>query len=185
MIAVKEVVINDGEVRFDTVKGLSENIGADLLVVEERIKEIYLANCNGSYRVSSVKNGVRRTVRIGNQLKSDGVLQVIFGVMNRGSVLVKCTENRKAFFANFVRASLIQGVRGLYLFVIDSDFNRRASLVDSTSPSGKELEAMLTDFFRVFSPKLLSTRIFIAELRSLDGLSVMRDSQNLTYHRYH
>jgi len=182
MIVVKEVVINDGQVRFDMVEEPNGNIGADLRLVEERVKSLYLANCSGNYRVSSVKSGVRKTARIGNQLKRDGVLQAIFGGLKRRVVLVKCTENRKAFYANFVRASLIDDVEELYLFVIDSDFNRRASLVDATSPSGREIEEMLLNFFGVFAHQGLAAKILIAEWRSLDGMSVMRDSQNLTYH---
>ena len=182
MIVVKRVVLNEGQVRFDMVEEPNGSVGADLRLIEERVKELYLANCSGNYRVSSVKSGVRRTARIGNQLKRDGVLQAIFGGPKRGIVLVKCTENRKAFYANFIRASLIDEVKELYLFVIDSDFNRRASIVDATSPSCSEIEEMLLNFFGVFAYQGLAAKIFIAELRRLDGLSVMRDSENLTYH---
>ena len=122
---------------------------------------------------------------LGNELRYNQNLKEIFSNIHEGNIIIKTTENRRAFIKNFLENYVEHYNEVIYFLILENNFGCESKLVDNSFIRLKEIEDELSMFFEYFNPIMEFPRIKIIEMKgfenyfieSIDGFSKLQKNQ--------
>jgi len=105
---------------------------------------------------------------LGNEMRYNIILKSIFSNVFDGMVIIKTTENRRAFIKNFLENYVQFYNETIYFFVLENDFGCDSNLVDNSFIRVKEIVDELSVFFEYFNPIMDFPKIKIIEMKGFE-----------------
>ena len=155
--------LNYNDFGIDVVDNVDESLVKHLVSIEKEIIFEYLKAQEG-------KIGIKT---LGNEIRYNENLKTLFGMVNSDTIIVKCTENKKAFLDTFVRYNTDYKTQKMYFFVLQDSFGKESNLVDKTFITIKDVEKLLKDFFSTFNFKNNLKEIYFVEMKGFTDYFVI------------
>lgn len=141
-----------------------EQLEKSLLPIEVKEKIDILEDEIGKefFKKQHEKLGIKS---LGNEIRYNEIISCLFNNVSNNIVLIKLTENKRAFIKNFVDVAIKYANNEVYLFILENEFGINSRLVDKSFIRIDELLAELQSFFSVFSLIHKNLQITIIELK--------------------
>ena len=131
------------------------------------------------------QNGKIGVKTLGNELRYNSTLKSIFSCVFEGMVIIKTTENRRAFIKNFLENYVQYYNETIYFFVLENNFGCDSNLVDNSFIRVKEIVEELSVFFEYFNPIMEFPTIKIIEMKGFENYFIETINGFSKIQKYH
>lgn len=139
---------------------LPNSIKDKIKIIEEEIIKEFLKEQKGNIGITSLGEKIRGNTLMKQQFGED---------KKQENVLIKLTENRRAFLHVFNETIYNYPSTNIYFFILEKEFGRESHLVDSSFVNLNVINKVLEKFFKNFIFKTDLGRICFVELEGLEG----------------
>ncbi|EHQ43244.1 hypothetical protein [Myroides odoratus] len=153
---------NDSIINIEKRTDLDEKIIQQLEKIEDEIVNEYLS-------AQEEKVGI---LKLGNQIRYNKTLKVLFDNPHDESVIIKMTENKRSFFNVFIESISKYQSKKIYFFILEDSFGKQSNLVDKTFIKIKDVKKTLHDFFTIFNLKKNATEIYFIEMKGFSNYNI-------------
>lgn len=135
------------------------SINDRLKIIEENIIENYLLEQKNMVGIKGLGNKIRYSTIIKNQLDK---------IDNGNNILIKMTENRRAFKHILIDSIYKFNNSNIFFLVLEKEFGKESKLVDNSFININEIIEEVSNFFQFFEPKINLPAIHFIEFSGFD-----------------
>tara|TARA_R110001632_G_scaffold51236_2_gene127431 strand:- start:3078 stop:3605 length:528 start_codon:yes stop_codon:yes gene_type:complete len=144
---------------------LNSEIADRLTVIEKEIVMEYLKKQKG-------KLGIKK---LGNEIRYNSILKNEFNTQKNNKIIIKMTENRRAFIKVFLDNWVSHNTSDIYYFILENTFGGESNLVDASFIRKNEINEELTKFFSYFRKTTTGPRVFFIEMKGLSKYHIIEN----------
>ena len=163
-------LLDDFSIANISVDALDTSIKERLLIIEKEIILEFLKKQKG-------KLGIRN---LGNELRYNKILKEQFNYKNNDKLIIKLTENRRAFIKVFIDNWIDNNNnKEIYFFILEGEFGIASNMVDNSFIRINEIREELSNFNNYFKKTTFGPKIKFIEVKGFEKYNLI-DNEGYT-----